>query len=343
MPKRKVHRIEKAGNIEDLRFLEEQIAPPRDEEVLVQIKAVGLNFADVFALTGLYSATPKGSFIPGLEFSGVVLDKGSKVKKFKIGDSVMGVTRFGGYADHIIIDYHYVKKLPENWTFEEGASFVVQALTAYYALVSLGNLQKGQTVLIHSAAGGVGILANRIAKLWDAFTIGTVGSLEKLAILEEEGYSAGIVRDQHFARRLQDSLGKKELHLVLECIGGNIFEESYKALARGGRLITYGSAEFTPSGSSPDYLKLGWQYLFRPKIDPLELVTANKSVMGFNLIWMYDKEEELSQLFEKLMKLKIPPQKVGKVFPFEKALDAVRFFQTGKSFGKVVLKTDYHS
>lgn len=337
MPKRRVHRINKAGNIDDLNLCDEEISPPGENELLIQVRNVGLNFADVFALTGLYSATPKGSFIPGLEFSGTVLEKGRTVKKFKVGDRVMGVTRFGGYVDHINIDQRYVKKIPTTWTFEEGASFVVQALTAYYALISLGNLQKDQTVLIHSAAGGVGILANRIAKKWDAFTIGSVGSTDKLALLQEEGYDSGIVRDEHFSRRLKDSLGERELNLVLECIGGRIFDESYQALSRGGRLITYGSAEFTPTNSSPDFIKAGWQYLFRPKIDPLELVTSNKSVMGFNLIWMYDKHEELSNLLEKLMKLDLPPQKVGKIFPFENAKEAIHHFKSGKTIGKVVL------
>ncbi len=337
MLRRKVHRIHKAGNLEDLKLTEEEISFPKENEVCIKVHSIGLNFADIFALTGLYSATPKGSFIPGLEFSGTILEKGKGVKKFKLGDKVMGVTRFGGYANYINIDSHYIKKLPKDWSFEQGAAFVVQALTAYYALITLGNLQEGQTVLIHSAAGGVGILANRIAKKYNAFTIGTVGSTNKLSVLEEENYDLGIVRDENFAQRLKDSLKQRELNLVLECVGGKIFEESYKALARGGRLVSYGAAEFTPTGNTVDFFKVGLQYLFRPKIDPLELVTANKSVMGFNLIWMYDKYEELSQLFEKIMRLNLPPQRIGKIFPFEKAKEAIYYFQSGKTIGKILL------
>jgi len=147
-----VHRIAKAGSLDDLKMISEDLAEPSDREVTVEVKAVGLNFADVFALVGLYSATPKGSFIPGLEFSGNILKIGKSITNFKVGDKVMGVTRFGGYASHLNIDTSYIYYLPKNWSYSEGAGFIAQALTAYYALIPLGNIQEGSTVLIHSAA-----------------------------------------------------------------------------------------------------------------------------------------------------------------------------------------------
>ena len=143
------------------------------------MKAIGLNFADLFAIQGLYSATPKESFIPGLEYSGIIIKKGNDVNDFQVGDKIMGAIRFGAYTTHLNIDQRYILKLPEGWTFEEGASFIVQSLTAYYSLVELGNIKPNYTVLIHSAAGGVGIYANRIAKKFNAFTIGTIGSESK--------------------------------------------------------------------------------------------------------------------------------------------------------------------
>jgi alcohol dehydrogenase len=98
------------------------------------------------------------------------------VEEWKVGDKVMGATKFGGYVPHINIDHRYAIPRPSDWNFGEEDGFLVQGLTAYYALTALGNLQKGMTVLIHSAAGGVGITANRICKKCDAYTIGTVGS-----------------------------------------------------------------------------------------------------------------------------------------------------------------------
>src|SRR5829696_8528834 len=186
MLERQVYRIAKAGSIKDLKLQAEVLEPPKQNEVSVIVKAIGLNFADIFAMQGLYSATPPGSFIPGLEFSGEIIAVGEAVKEWKEGDKVMGATKFGGYVSHINIHHRYVLPLPADWSFEEGAGFLVQGLTAYYALTVLGNLQEGMTVLIHSAAGGVGIMANRICKKFGAYTIGTVGNAKKVGFLLQE-------------------------------------------------------------------------------------------------------------------------------------------------------------
>src|SRR5665811_1258468 len=154
MIERQVYRMSKAGSIKDLELQKENLDKPKAGEVCVQVKAVGLNFADIAAIHGLYSATPKGSFIPGLEYSGEIGAIGEAVESWNIGDKVMGVTKFGGYVSHLNIHHRYIMPLPEHWSFEEGAGFLVQGLTAYYALTVLGNLQEGMTVLIHSAAGG---------------------------------------------------------------------------------------------------------------------------------------------------------------------------------------------
>lgn len=169
MIKREVYRVSKAGSFKNLKQQSEELQAPQVGEVCVKVAAIGLNFADIFAIQGLYSATPKGSFIPGLEFSGEVMAVGPEVTGRKVGDKVMGATKFGGYVSHITISHQYVVPLPEGWSVEEGAGFLVQGLTAWYALTALGNLQKGSTVLVHSAAGGVGILANRICKKFDAY------------------------------------------------------------------------------------------------------------------------------------------------------------------------------
>jgi alcohol dehydrogenase len=269
--------------------MEETLSDPNEKEVQIRVKAIGLNFADVFAILGLYSATPEGSFIPGLEYSGEIIAKGSEVVDLEIGDRVMGVTRFGAYTSHINIDEDYASKIPENWTFEEGASFLVQALTAYYGLFHLGNLKKGDTVLIHSAAGGVGLLANRMAQKIGAFTIGTIGSAAKIDLLKKEGYQKYIVRSQHFKKDLEQALEGRELNLIMECIGGKIFKIGYDMLAAQGRVINYGSARYGDNRNSPNWPRLAWLYLTRPKIDPQKMIESNKGILGFNLIWLYDR------------------------------------------------------
>ena len=338
MPERKVYRMPKAGSIKSLKCVTEHLPEPAAHEVCVAVKAIGLNFADIFAMQGLYAATPSGSFIPGLEYSGIVVATGSAVTEWKNGDRVMGATKFGGYVSQINIDHRYVIPLPNKWSFEEGAGFLVQGLTAYYALTQLGNLQQGSTVLIHSAAGGVGILANRICKKLGAFTIGTVGHARKADFLRQhEGYDVVLVRDQYFYAKLQGSLQQRPLTLVMECIGGTVLKQSWKAMAPTGRMISYGSASFTSHGSRPDYLRLYWKYLRRPKIDPLRLPSQNKSLMGFNLIFLYEQTEMMHRMLAELQDLQLKPQHVGHVFPFEQMHDAIRLFQKGETVGKVVV------
>lgn len=337
---RSSYTVHKAGSLKNLQLTEEKLSFPQPHEVTVLVKAIGLNYADIFAVMGLYSATPKGSFVPGLEYSGEIIQIGSEVKLFKIGDKVMGVTRFGGYTTHLNIDERYIVALPQGWSFEEGAAFPVQVLTAYYALVTLGNLKKGQTVLIHSAAGGVGLLANRIAKRLGATTIGIVGSAAKLNLLKQEGYDEAFVRSENFKDELKKALHGKDLNLVLETTGGKYFKWSYDALASQGRLIAYGSAQFTPHGFKPNYLKLVWKYIFRPRFDPLSMIIANKSVMAFNLIWLYEKAGVMKELMDEINKLNLPPPYIGHTFNFDELPQALRIFQAGKTVGKLIVKTN---
>ncbi|MEJ8755566.1 medium chain dehydrogenase/reductase family protein [Pontibacter sp. H259] len=336
---RQVYRMPKAGSINNLQLQTETLAAPGTDEVCVQVKAIGLNFADIFAMQGLYSATPKGSFIPGLEFSGEVIAVGEQVTDWKVGDKVMGATKFGGYASHINIHHRYIIPQPEGWTFEEGAGFLVQGLTAYYALLPLGNLQPGATVLIHSAAGGVGILANRICKKLGAYTIGTVGQAGKVDfLLQQEGYDQVIVRDNDFYVKLTDALASRPLSLILECIGGRILEQGWKVMAPMGRMVVYGNASFTSHSARPNYPQLIWKYLRRPKIDPLRLPTENKSLMGFNLIHLYEQTDLLHRYLQELQSLQLAPQHIGHVFSFTQMHEAIRLFQQGSTVGKVVIK-----
>lgn len=338
MLERRVYRTAKAGSITDLKLQTELLETPKPDEVCVKVKAVGLNFADIFAIQGLYSATPQGSFIPGLEFSGEIIAVGAAVTEWQVGDNVMGATKFGGYVSHINIHHRYVLPLPSGWSFEAGAGFLVQGLTAYYALTVLGNLQQGMTVLIHSAAGGVGILANRICKKLDAYTIGTVSTAEKVQFLQQqEGYDAVIVRNHAFLKKLQQALGGRALLLVLECIGGQVLMQGWKAMAPMGRMVVYGSASFTPHGNKPNYLSLYLKYLKRPKIDPLRLPTQNKSLLGFNLIYLYVQTDLMHQMLDGLLALGLAPQHIGHVFKFEDMHTAIRLFQSGKTIGKVVV------
>ena len=123
----------------------------------------------------------------------------------------------------------------------------------------------------------------------------------------------------------------------MECIGGKILMEGWKAMAPMGRMIVYGSASFATHGSKPNYPKMLWQYVRRPIIDPLRLPTQNKSLMGFNLIYLYEQTEMMHRMLNNLQALNLKPQHIGHVFPFHRLIEAVRLFQRGETIGKVVV------
>ena len=330
----------KAGNLANMKLVTAQLEDPAADEVQIEVKAIGLNFADVFAIWGLYAATPKGEFIPGLEYAGVVSKTGSAVTTVKEGDRIMGVTRFGAYTTHLNIDHRYVIPLPADWSFAEGSAYLVQMLTAYYAMLNLGDLKKGQTVLIHSAAGGVGTHAVRIAKKLGCYTIGTVGNASKLDYLAKEGYDKSIVRNtKTFRQDLENALDGKELNVIMECIGGKIFKIGYDVLAQQGRVIIYGQARYAAPGDRPNYLRLIWLYLTRPKIDPQQLPQDNKGILGFNLIWLYERVHIMEEILKEVEAMNLPKPTVGHTFPYDQFHEAVRLFQTGKTVGKVVITT----
>ncbi len=334
MLKRKVWRTEKAGAISRLMLIEEPLAELADDEVRVAVKAVGLNFADIFALTGLYSATPKGSFIPGLEYSGVISKVGDDCQQFKVGDRVMAVTRFGGYSSIVQSKEDYLIALPEQWSFAQGAAYLTQTLTAWYALNDLGGIKPNYDVLIQSAAGGVGLQAMKLVQALGAHPVGTVSTQEKVDFLAELGFESWI-RKPSFTAQLAEN--KQTFDLVLDAIGGEVQQASFNALKPMGRLVVFGAAEFTPGKNRPNYLKAAWQYLRRPKYDVMDMISDNRSVMAFNLIWLWEQIELMKELLKDMMAIEISPPHVGHEFAFEQAHDAIDCLRSGKTIGKVVL------
>jgi alcohol dehydrogenase len=230
--------------------------------------------------------------------------------------------------------------LPDAWSYQEGAAYLVPALTAYYALVELANIQEGQRVLIQSGAGGVGIYANRIARAHKAHTIGTVGSRAKIDVLKKENYDQWIVREKGgkaYRQQLKKTLNNNGLDVVLESVGGPYFLDNYLAMNNEGRLIIYGSAQYGQTNKRPNYLKLLWQYLQRPKLDPQKMIEQNKSVMGFNLIYLFHQADRMHHIIGALNKLDIGKPYVGHEFAFDACHEALALFQSGRSTGKIVL------
>ncbi|MGI9160363.1 MAG: zinc-binding dehydrogenase, partial [Saprospiraceae bacterium] len=184
----------------------------------------------------------------------------------------------------------------------------------------------------------VGLQALQIARAYDCFTIGTVGSVSKLETGLRAGYDRMIVRGADFAQRLEEALEGRALELVMDSVGGQYFTIPYKMLAPMGRIIVFGSARYTTVGDKPNILHMLRHWLTRPKIDPQELPNKNTGILGFNLIWLYERAPLMHQLLGELAELRLPPPHVGHRYRFEEAREAIRMFQTGKTVGKVVLE-----
>ncbi|MBX7059536.1 MAG: zinc-binding dehydrogenase [Leptospirales bacterium] len=343
--RRQIWLCPQAGSLDRLKLQEDELAPPGPGEAQIELRSAGLNFADIFALQGLYSATPQGPFTPGLEFSGVVRAVGRGAGPLKKGAAVMGVTRFGGYATHLNIDVRYLRLLPRGWSFAQGAALLAQGFTAAYALLDLGNCQKGQVVLVHSAAGGVGLIALDLAARLGARCIATIGSASKVELLQKRAGLAShqiIIRDaKNFGRQLDgalQSMNAAGLDLALDSLGGEYFRPLYDRLNAGGRHTLFGWATMMGRGARPNYAAVAWRYLRRPRLDPIEMISANKSLLAFNLIWMWERIDQFQNLYSKLMALKPQAPYVGRSFPFAAAPQALRYFQSGQSSGKITLE-----
>jgi synaptic vesicle membrane protein VAT-1 len=344
MPTRDVWRIRRAGSLDRLTRETEELGAAPPGHARVAVGAVGLNFADVAACLGIYSATPKGAFVPGLEFAGTVESVGEGVAGFAPGDRVIGLSRFGGYATHVDADARYLHPLPDGWTCADGAAFPVQAITAWYAISELGACRPRHVVLVQSAAGGVGLNALAILKGLGARVVATVGRESKAVFLTEH---AGldrrqiIVRDRRtFASQLDETLrvnGIDGFDLVLDAVAGPFFTAAYRRMRPAGRMVVYGAADLMPAGSRTNWLTLGARYLTRPRVDPINMVSANRSVMGFNLIWLWEQADRLPEAYAGLATYITRPPHIGRRFPFSEARAAIRYLQSGASIGKVVL------
>jgi len=261
------------------------------------------------------------------------------------GDRVIGLTRFGGYATHIDADVRYLHPLPAGWAFADGAALPVQAITAWYAISDLGACKPGHAVLVQSAAGGVGLNALAILQEMGARVVATVGNESKSAFLVDHARLERrqiIVRDRRaFGRQLDEALranGMDGFDLVLDAVAGPFFEPAYRRLRPAGRLVVYGAADLMPAGTRTNWLKLAARYLTRPRIDPINMVSANRSVMGFNLIWLWEEADRLPEAYRGLAPYITRPPYIGRRFPFGEAPAALRYLQGGGSVGKVVLE-----
>lgn len=332
------------GGPEVLQVQERPDPPVGAGEVRIAVKAAGINFADTMARLGLYPDAPKPPCVMGYEVAGEVESLGEGVADFAIGDRVMAGTRFGGQAELVTVPADQVLPLPERLSFEQGAAFPVNYGTAYAALIVMGSLREGDRVLIHAAAGGVGIAATQIARNVGAEIFGTASPSKHDAIRAQGVAHAIDYRSQDFAAEAMRITGGEGVDLIIDALGPTSFRKDYRLLRSGGRLVMYGLSEVTKESGRdlPAALKsLAKMPLATiPWWKSLALMNENKGVFGLNMLKWWDREGSLDRVTEPLMADleagRLEPV-VAEAFPFERVGEAHEFIAKRRNVGKVVL------
>jgi NADPH:quinone reductase-like Zn-dependent oxidoreductase len=314
---------------------------PGPGEIRVRVRAAGLNYADLLARAGMYRDAPDPPCVVGYEFAGEVESVGEGVDAPAVGDRVLGGSRFGAQAELVVTEAGNVVPLPDGWSFEEGAAFPVNYATAYAAVVRYGSLGKGERVLVQAAAGGVGIAITQIARLRGAGEVYGTASASKHDRIREIGVDHAIdYRSRDVAEEVRRIAGEKEpLDLACDAIGGASFKRSWSLLRPGGRLVLYGATS-QMSGESRNPLTALRMLAGMPIFHPVQMMMRSKSVIGINMLRLWDTHGSLDEWIEPLAAWveegKLRPV-VAEAFPLERAAEAHRFVHERKNVGKVVL------
>ncbi|MBT2738479.1 NADPH:quinone oxidoreductase family protein [Bacillus sp. ISL-7] len=321
----KAVRLTEFGGPEVLNLVDIEKPVPTGHEVLIEIKAIGVNYADTARREGQYVVKTPLPFIPGAEIAGVVAAVGDQVTKVKPGTRIVTLIESGGYAEYALADERSLITIPEQLDFQNAVALPLQGLSAYHILKTMGRLEKGESVLVHAAAGGVGTIAVQLAKLFGAGkVIATASSAEKLALAQEMGADVLInYTEPDWEQQVLEATGGKGVNVALEMVGGDVFNKTVKCLATFGRLVVFGSAS-------------GEQSRFYPS----SLMARNQSVIGFFLPQIMRKPELLQPSLVELLtylgagKLKLI---IGGVFPLEDVAKVHTLLQSRKTQGKLIL------
>lgn len=329
--------IARHGRPEVLKLRDVPDPEVRPGEVLIRVKDAGINFADLFARQGLYPDAPAPPFTPGLEVSGEIAGLGPEVKGFHEGQRVMAVVAHGGYAEKVAAPASVTVALPEGMNFSSAAALPVNYLTAYHMLFYMGSIRPGERVLIHAAAGGVGLAAIELAKIAGAETYGTASG-SKFDFLRQRGVAHLIdYRTHDFEEEVRRLTHGEGVDIVLDAVGGESFEKSYRLLRPAGRLFVFG---FSAAMTGPDrsYVKAAANYLRLPNFDPLKMFRENRAVLGVHLGRLPAAILQLE--YEALLRFfaegRIRPH-VDKIFPLDQAPAAHSYLHERKNIGKVLL------
>lgn len=332
------------GGHERLTLVEAEPPTPGPGEVRIAVRAIGVNYADCVVRMGLYASAREfvgWPITPGFEVAGVVEALGEGVTGLALGAEVVAVTRFGGYASSLCVPAHQVFTPPPGLSSAEAAAIPTVYLTAWYALHALAHARAGETVLVHSAAGGVGGALCQLGRQAGCRVIGVVGGAHKVAAAEAAGASVVIDKSRAPLWPAVERAAPEGVDVACDANGPETLRQSYHHLAPGGRLVVYGFHTMLPrTGGRPNPLKLALAFLRTPWFSPLALTNQNRGVLGFNLSYMFHRAsllaEAMAAIFAGIEAGALRPPPVT-TYPLDAVAQAHRDLESGRTVGKLVL------
>lgn len=331
--------ITQYGSPEQLQVRESPDPIPAAGEVRIRVEACGVGFADVMGRMGLAVAGPNPPYVPGLEVAGTVDLVGQGVPDCKEGDTVFAFMRSGGYSDVVCVPHQQVFKRWQWMSPEQGAALPVSYLLAYQMLMVMGSLRSGDTVLIHGAAGGVGLAALDICNIVGTTTFGTA-SPPKHGFLQERGLDYPIdYRNRDYERLINDLTAGRGVQIILDALGGQHWQKNYRLLRPTGRLIHFG-LNSAATGKKRSRLSSLLLRLRVPFYTPFQLMAENKAVMGIDWqqLWLHTDLRRLwmKQIVTWYDEALFRPY-IDRTFRLEQAATAHHYLQDRENVGKVLL------
>ena len=337
--------VHEPGGHDRLRIEEHPIPDPGPGEVLIEVEAIGVNYADCMVRMGLYKSARDyvgWPVCPGFEVAGRVAATGDDEASFRLGETVFAVTRFDAYATHLSVPRGQVFALPPRLDPSQAAGFPCIFLTAYYALFMLANPRGEETMLVHSAAGGVGGALTQLGKVAGCRVVGVVGGAHKVDAARGFGADEVIDKSSEPLWSAARRHAPDGYHFVFDANGISTVKQSYRHLAAPGKLVIYGFHSMLRKGRDrPSWPKLIVDWLRTPRFDPLRMTNANRSVLAFNLSYLFAEIDLLGEVMERLMcwleKGAIVPPPV-ETYRFDDVAAAHRAIESGRTVGKLVLR-----
>jgi synaptic vesicle membrane protein VAT-1 len=323
--------------------LEVRVAPepaPAAGELAIRVRAAGINFADLLARQGIYPAAPRPPCVLGYEVAGTVIAAGSGADRGWIGKDVLALTNFGGQAEVACVDAAFVWEKPGSLSFEQAAAIPENYVTAWTLLVAMGGLDRGETVLVHNAGGGVGLAALDVALHRGATVIGTA-SPRKHGFLRERGCHHCVDYSQaDWPAQVRALTGGRGVELAIDPIGGSSWKRSFSVLRKGGRLGMFGISAAATGGGLGAKLALLKLVLGMPRFHPLQLIPANRGVFGVQMHAMLEEPGKIRRALDAVLRGVgegwVRPH-VDRVFRFEEAPAAHAHIEARANIGKVLL------